>query len=699
MGKASGKRRREPPGRPSVPKDRDLRQRGPDPEEPEPASGFRGVWLLLLAPALAVVASLTLGYLWNEDFWWYLTSGRQVLEQGRIPSQDPFLYTSGQGIGWVYHSWLWTVVVAGLERLAGLEGVVVFHMLLAVGLSILVYTAGRVDRLGLVNALALTLFLVTIGPRLAGKAEVASWLMLAIFFRLLEREGTFTWKRGAVLGGLQVLWANLHGGYPLGIFIALCYGVGGWIEARRGGGSPGRPPLWFPALLFVLALADPWHFSERLAPFGFVTGSEELQPTGESGTNLILEWRSPFHPTSAGGRLPWLYGLAAGAGLGSFVAARRWPVPRLFFFLGMAALGATAVRHLPGLALAAALVILRNLEERGRAPRPARRDRTAKRGVSRGWAYAAACGLLAVVLLGAAVALLVARPGFEGGQSASFFTVRPVIACPQAADFILENDLPGPIFNDYPMGAYLTYRLWPKHRLFIDSRVLDPSVVARYTRMVDSPESWRQAESRYGFRTVVLGNYSRTVRSPLGMTLLRDRRWRLVYADPLAVILVKDGPSIPPVFRLGLPEAGGRDPFVPPRGFVPPLPALQRAFLNDFPANYLVEYLAILGQLGRTGEVVQLATRALETLPDHPLLYRQRCAAHLVEGATREAVDDCTAAYRQIPEDAQVVTVYAMALHRAGRRDEALAVLRKALRENQFDPTLQQTLQSLGRSS
>jgi hypothetical protein len=658
-------------------------------EQPADAGGADRLWLVLLLPALAVVASLSLSYLWNEDFWWYLTSGRQVLEQGRVPSEDPFLYTSGKGIGWVYHSWLWTVLVAAVERLAGLGGVVVFHALLALGLSVLVYTTRRVDRLGLANALALVLFLATIGARLCGKAEVATWLMLALFYRLLEREGPFTWRRGAVLGALQVLWANLHGGYPLGIFIALCYSVGGWIERRRRGAetaSARYPPLWFPAALFLLAVADPWMLRERLAPFAFLLGSRTVQPIGELGTNLILEWQSPFRAALADSRPAWLYVLAAGAGLASFVAARRWPAPRLLFFLGMAALGATAVRHLPGLALAAAMVALSNLGERELSGKPVRQPKRAKRQKAatreRDWRYAAACALLAIALLGAAVALRLARSGFEGGQSSGFFTVRPTIACPRAATFILENELPGPIFNDFQMGAYLSYRLYPRYRLFIDSRVLDPSVVVTYTRMAASPALWKQAESRYGFRTAVLGNFSKTVRSPLGQALLRDPRWRLVYLDPLAVIFVRDASSVvEPAVRLELPDARRRVPFVDPAGLVFPLRSLQRAFLPDFPANYLVEYLAVVGQLGRPRDVVELATRALERMPEHPLLYRQRCAAHLALGEVQEAVADCESAYQRDRGDRQVTALYALALHDAGMKEKALRLLEATPRD------------------
>ena len=674
---------------------------------PRTIGGFTGKQLLLLVPLLAVVAALTLSYLWNEDFFWYLTSGEYLLEHGRVPDEDPFLYTAGKGIGWVYHSWLWTVLVAAIARLAGLEGVVVFHALLALGLAVLVYTTRPVDRLGLVNALALLLFLVTIGQRLCGKAEVATWLLLAVFYRVLEKDGAFTWKRGAALGALQVLWANLHGGYPLGVFIALCYSAGGWIETRFGAkpaeapaGRSRFPPLWFPALLFLLAVADPWLFRERLAPFAFVAGSEAVQPIGESGGNVILEWQSPFRAAEAAPSLPWLYLLAVAAGLASFVLARRWPASRLLFFAGMAALGATAVRHLPGIGLATALVLLSNLGEKWRQPAAARskaRRGPAKRAAPARRAAVAAAGLLALALLGAAAALRLARPGFDAGQASSFFTVKPAIACPQAAGFILDRGLPGPIFNDFQLGAYLSYRLYPRHRLFIDGRVLDPALVVRYTRMVDSPSLWRQAENRYGFRTVVLGTFSKTLRSPLGRALQEDPRWRLVYLDPLAAIFTKGAPA-PPTLRLELPGPR-RVPFVDPPGFVPPLPALQRLFLRDTPSKYLVEYLAALGHLGRTHEVIALATEALRVMPEHPLLHRQRCAAYLVEKDGRAALADCEVAYRSRPDDSQVVALYAMALSGAGRGQEALFVVDEALRRPQPDDTLRRLRQNLvGRS-
>ncbi|HEV7787341.1 MAG TPA: hypothetical protein VGQ28_18505, partial [Thermoanaerobaculia bacterium] len=508
------------------------------------------------------------------------------------------------------------------------------------------------------------------------------------------------------LGGLQVLWANLHGGYPLGIFVALCFSVGGWIEtkfgARKGEAGPSRfPPLWFPALLLLLAVADPWLYRERLEPFALLSGSRSIQPVGEAGNLLIAEWQSPFKAAAVDPALPWLYVLAVVAGLASFLAIRRWPLPRALFLLGMAVLGATAVRHLPGLALSAALVIIANLH--GRPPRklaiqPKRLRKGQAPRSAIPWPYLTACALVALALLGAALGLQIARPGFEGGQaseSAGFFTMKPAISCPQAASFILDHNLPGPIFNDFQMGAYLTYRLFPKYRLFIDSRVLDPTLVERYTEMKSTPARWKEEDDRYGFRTVILGNFSTTVRSPLGQTLLHDPRWRLAYLDPLAVIFVKDY-SEQPAMKLDLSASGERRvPFTTPASFVAPLPALQRVFLHDFPSNYLVEYLADLGQLGRPGDAVDLATLTLKNSPRQPLLYRQRCAGQMALRNIPAALEDCTTAYKLSPGDPQVVTLYSMVLASIGRKEEAVFLVEKALQEQPNDETLNQVRERL----
>ncbi len=71
----------------------------------------------------------------------------------------------------------------------------------------------------------------------------------------------------------------------------------------------------------------PWLYRERLEPFALLAGSRSIQPVGESGNLLIAEWQSPFKAAAVDPSLPWLFGIAVLAGLASFIAARRWPLP------------------------------------------------------------------------------------------------------------------------------------------------------------------------------------------------------------------------------------------------------------------------------------------------------------------------------------------------------------------------------------
>src|SRR5258708_4466504 len=150
------------------------------------ASAFRRwSWLLLLAPLLILTAVLVASFLWNEDFWWYLASGRAIVAQGGIPAHDPFLYTTAASAQqWVLHSWLWTVIVAALDSLGGLGLVVAWHTVLALAVLGLVYTARRVDRWGLANVVLAAIFVAVSGWRLCGKAELATYLFVALDYRL-----------------------------------------------------------------------------------------------------------------------------------------------------------------------------------------------------------------------------------------------------------------------------------------------------------------------------------------------------------------------------------------------------------------------------------------------------------------------------------------------------------------------------------
>src|SRR5205085_4230883 len=57
----------------------------------------------------------------------------------------------------------------------------------------------------------------------------------------------------------------------------------------------------------------------------------------------------------------------------------------------------------------------------------------------------------------------------------------------RAVDFLLKNNLHGPIFNNLTLGNYLIYRLYPRQKVFVDGRpeAYPASFLQNYQKMVN----------------------------------------------------------------------------------------------------------------------------------------------------------------------------------------------------------------------
>lgn len=107
-------------------------------------------------------------------------------------------------------------------------------------------------------------------------------------------------------------------------------------------------------------------------------------------------------------------------------------------------------------------------------------------------------------------------------------------------EFIKENHLPGPIFNDYLLGAYMMWSMYPEYKVWIDPRW------APYTKQVlpdwlnivspsqQTLENFNKFTDKYPFKVALIGmNYS-----PVIFWFLHSPDWRLLYFDKVAAVLV-----------------------------------------------------------------------------------------------------------------------------------------------------------------
>lgn len=117
----------------------------------------------------------------------------------------------------------------------------------------------------------------------------------------------------------------------------------------------------------------------------------------------------------------------------------------------------------------------------------------------------------------------------------------------EAVGFMLQNHIKGPIFNNFDIGSYLLYRLYPQEKVFVDGRpeAYPVSFFQNiYIPMEQNKMLFQKEDSKFHFNSIVI---SYTDETPWNQQFLRDinanNAWRLVFLNSLIVIYIKNSPE------------------------------------------------------------------------------------------------------------------------------------------------------------
>lgn len=112
-----------------------------------------------------------------------------------------------------------------------------------------------------------------------------------------------------------------------------------------------------------------------------------------------------------------------------------------------------------------------------------------------------------------------------------------------AANFFKEHKIQGPIMNNYDVGGYLIYSIFPEQKLFVDNR---PEAYPaefftdEYIPMQENEELWKEKLKQYDFNVIFFYLHDLT---PWGQNFLinrsKDDDWSAVYVDKQAIIFLK----------------------------------------------------------------------------------------------------------------------------------------------------------------
>ena len=103
----------------------------------------------------------------------------------------------------------------------------------------------------------------------------------------------------------------------------------------------------------------------------------------------------------------------------------------------------------------------------------------------------------------------------------------------RAADYISTLPASTRMYNDFSMGGYLIYRLYPQHKVFIDGRgdMFRVGVFEDSITIEGANPGWSKALDAYQINTAVT-----TSGGPLDRALSQDNGWSVGYRDNVAVV-------------------------------------------------------------------------------------------------------------------------------------------------------------------
>lgn len=487
--------------------------------------------LALLAFTVCIVALYLMRPIADPDFFWHLKTGQWIMQHMALPAVDPFSLAPPPAdnlrASFILTSyWLAQVSYALMYAAGGWWGIALVRVALAGALAALF--ASRCNLRQPANAgllLLVAVQMLEVYP--VERPQIFSFVCFMALLVLLDRyrdQGQEKTALFAVLSAaLMLVWANLHAGFFVGQITLVIFLTMEGVKFLHPALSPlSRRHYGGLALVACTGVAASFLNPNPVNSFRL------LLNVGETNTFLYttnIEYFSSLRILREFRDLTiWLNWLMiALVACRALASIRRPDITWLPLLAGMAYMGCQHVRYMPFFLVAALLFLGR---ER----------------------YAGVVGSFistTIVALALIAAIWFARDEtrhvttFIRGQwgVAKVFPVR-------AADFAVQRNLQGPVYNTFLWGGYLIWRLGPERKIFSDGRQLDAGRYWEYlnsTVVAQTGEPyWKGMFDKHAIQTAIVQMTEPSGQmSPLMVSLRMDKEWMMVFSRDNAAVFVR----------------------------------------------------------------------------------------------------------------------------------------------------------------
>ncbi|MBI5719985.1 MAG: hypothetical protein HZC37_20115 [Burkholderiales bacterium] len=511
------------------------------------------VALVLAAVALVVRYTVPVA---DGDIFFHLAYAEQMLERGTlVPDHTIYSWTPASNAT-LYCAWLAQLALYGLWRLGGLEALFALRYALALASVGLMWQFARAAGL----RLSLPVVAVIVVSAF-GSAPVAVNLkpeMLSVFFthvtlwawfhaKRADRGGAPAWRWLMLVPAVMLPWVNSHGGFTLIAPLLAALLAGEWLNRALGqraalsaANQRALVAAWalaalavcltpygtaYPRQLFidnvlhntVPAGAYAWHAASQSVLSSFGSPHMLLELFGVMGLVLVVLMLAPLWPRPR----PLPPEPRAGGGDAGRGGRRDIDCALVLMLAAAAALFFWFLRTTYLLPVAFGYAALHLLATNAQARTVA--------GSSR------ALGALALGLV-AAVALRATEGTLHPRSRGDFFGLginheQPV----DETEFVAAHALPRDLYNVFDSGSYLLWRLYPRHRVMVDSRAFP------YYGWFADQEAFTHGErfetflAKYPADAAVID----LEKAPVWRRFVRERDWQPLFYGATAAVFVR----------------------------------------------------------------------------------------------------------------------------------------------------------------
>ncbi len=464
----------------------------------------------------------------NQDIGRHLKSGEIIWQTHAVYHQNLFSFTEPTH-PFIDHHWLSEVTFYLLSIKVGLSGLIVLKGIILALAFLILYLASRTRNAVWAFLVTLPLALPVLITRTDLRPEIFSYLFFSLFLLACMR-GKYKndYRLLYWLPVIQILWTNMHIYFIMGPLTLAVFLVDRYIA--EGKSRQFISAFWISITTATATLINPNFIKGALAPLTILKGY------GYS----IVENQNIFFLKDYGielSAIAWFELSLVALCILVFMGWKKHVLKSLFFELGLAATTSImAVKMIRNFGLYAMVFIvvssvLLSLVWK-REISPARSQKAL------------------LVVTGVLVLFIFYIPSSRAygwlGAPYTFGTHVPT-GGQAALNFIEDNHIPGPVFNNFDVGSFLIWKHYPAEKVFVDGR---PEAYSKeffdnvYKPMQEDATVWQQQSEAYKMNYIFFDYHDIT---PWAQTFLNrmisDPQWPVVYLDDSIVIMVKNTPA------------------------------------------------------------------------------------------------------------------------------------------------------------